>query len=60
VRDALDELLDVYCDAVTGEREGQEENEFWRAVEGAVAKWGGRKPKRQWPAAPWLSDGGAA
>jgi Bifunctional DNA primase/polymerase, N-terminal len=39
VSDGLAQLGDTYCAAVDGERDG--EAEFWRAVEGAVAKFGG-------------------
>lgn len=40
---AIEELDNAYFSAVDGERDA--EREFWRAVEGAVKKFGGRKPR---------------
>jgi hypothetical protein len=58
VSDAVIQLGDMYCAAVDGERDG--EAEFWRAAEGAVAKFGGDRCRRRWPTAPWVSGCGAS
>jgi hypothetical protein len=54
VYDAVYELEVLFCGAVADNRDG--EWEYWSAVEGAVKQWGGRKPRRQWPLAPWLTE----
>jgi hypothetical protein len=54
VRDAVFELEGLFCGALADTRDG--EWEYWSAVEGAVKKFGGRKPRRQWPLAPWLTE----
>ena len=50
----IHELADLFIAAVSDERDG--EDEYWNAVSGAVKQWGGRKPRRQWPLAPWLAE----
>ena len=54
VYQAIHELADLFIAAMADERDG--EYEYWSAVGSAVAKFGGGKPKRQWPTAPWLAE----
>lgn len=52
---ALHELGDLFCDAVSSDRDGCEEWEYWSAVEGAIKKWGGAKPRERWRPPPVLT-----